>query len=209
MTPLQRREDEVFTRIGCAVLKVGYKPELLSVAILLPATEDELAVVVQAARGQELRRLFPRIQAILPQPSNGTAVYIATPSWSADQHAVCFSTLGIDGRVFAAHAPDYAARHELLWIARLDHTANVDIYVGTAEQPLLDEFPVHLFPAGLVSFVPRDSPVPSCVPSGNVCFLRLGGHMSHLFPLCKMQMRTVWSSLERLSALLSTRAYQV
>ncbi|CAE7029298.1 unnamed protein product, partial [Symbiodinium sp. CCMP2456] len=150
-------DGEIFARIGCAVLKVGYRPELLSVAICMPATEDELAVAVQAARGHDCRRRFPNMHPILPQPVCGTAVFIATPAWSTDLHAVCFSTACIDGRVFVIHAPDYVSRHELLWLARINNPEDVDIYVGTAEDPLIDEVPVHLFPAALVSFVPRAS----------------------------------------------------
>ncbi|CAE7190794.1 unnamed protein product, partial [Symbiodinium sp. CCMP2456] len=153
-------EDEVFLRLGCAVLKVGYRPECLSVAFRIPAAEDDLAFTIQASRSHSYRRLFSNIAPILPQPIPGTAIFIATPSWSSDLHAVCFSTASLDGRVFVTHAPDYVSRHELLWLAHLDGTLEVDIYVGTDNDPLVGEHPVHLFPAALVTFVARGSVPP-------------------------------------------------
>ena len=142
--------------IGCAVLKVGYVPELLTIGIALPATPEEAENITQAARCPIIRRKFPWIIPVSPQPGLGAACYIASPSWLPHPQDVCFDTTLIDGRLFAAQAPDYVARHELLQLAGVSSFTGLGVWVGPDQFLLETEEPIHTFPGMLISFRPRD-----------------------------------------------------
>ena len=142
--------------IGCAVLKVGYVPELLTIGIALPATPEEAEAITQAARCPHTRQKFPWITPVSPQPGLGAACYIASPSWLPYSQDVCFDTTLIDGRLFAAQAPDYVTRHELLQLAGISAFPGLRVWVGQDQFPLENEEPTHTFPGMLISFRPED-----------------------------------------------------
>ena len=143
--------------IGCAVLKVGYVPELLTIGIALPATPEEAETITQAARCPRIRQRFPWIIPVSPQPGIGAACYVASPSWLPHSQDVCFDTTHIDGRLFAAQAPDYVARHELLQLAGVSSFPGLGVWVGPDQFLLETEEPIHTFPGMLISFRPRDT----------------------------------------------------
>ncbi|CAE7252408.1 unnamed protein product [Symbiodinium microadriaticum] len=142
--------------IGCAVLKVGYVPELLTIGIALPATPEEAEAIAQAARCPRIRQKFPWITPVSPQPGIGAACYVASPSWLPNSQDICFDTTHIDGRLFVAQAPDYVARHELLQLAGVSSFPGLGVWVGPDYFLLDNEEPIHTFTGMLISFRPRD-----------------------------------------------------
>ena len=153
-SPAQARNDEQLRLIGCAVLKVGYVPELLTIRIALPATPEEAESIVKAARCPRLQQKFPWILPILPQPGLGAACYVASPSWLPELQPVCLDTMDIDGRLFAARVPDYISRHELLQFAGLGSSPGLGVWIGPDQALLANEEPVHTFPGMLISIRP-------------------------------------------------------
>ncbi|CAE7897283.1 CFDP2 [Symbiodinium sp. KB8] len=160
--------------ICCIVLKFGYSPEEVVVAVQLPLTIDEFIQEVQQARRPECRILFPHLLPVAPQPVRGNAVLVAGPQWIAGLQGACLDTTQIDGRLFAGHVPDYVSRHELLQYADIPHNADVDVYVGSDTGALPDETPIHVFPGVGIVFQPRGSPHPHDAQLG-VLLLRDGG----------------------------------
>ena len=157
--------EEQLHYIGCAVLKVGYVPELLTIGIALPATPDEAEAITQAARCPSLRQRFPWLVPVSPQPGIGAACYLASPSWLPDSHDVCFDTVHIDGRLFAAQVPDYVARHELLQLAGVSSFPGLGVWFGPDLILLENEEPIHTFPG--------DVNLLSAGTQGACCFLYL------------------------------------
>ena len=138
------RADEQLHLIGCAVLKIGYVPELLTVRIALPATPDEAENAVKAARCPSLQRRFPWLLPILPQPGLGAACFVASPSWLPALQPVCLDTIEIDGRLFAARVPDYVSRHELLQLAGVSPFPGLGVWIGPDQARLDNEEPILL-----------------------------------------------------------------
>ena len=156
-------DDEItpaLTWICCLILKSGYSPEEVVVAVQIPLTIDEFIQQVQQARRPEVRGLFPDLLYVTPQPVPGNVVIIAGPEWMPGLQSACIDTTLWDGRLFASHVPDYVSRHELLQYADISHSAEVNVYVGSDIGALPDETPVHVFPGMRIAFRPRTSPHP-------------------------------------------------
>ena len=162
--PEQRigRVPETEMWINCAVLKDGYVPERISIHLTVPATPQEAQAALQAARQPHIRTLFPSVIDVHPQPHCGTAVYVAAPAWCPGFQGACVDASQLDDRIYAALLPDYIARHELLALVSYPNRDDLQIWVGIAPHPLLDEQPVHLYPGVLITILPSfaDAPIP-------------------------------------------------
>ncbi|CAE7941430.1 unnamed protein product [Symbiodinium necroappetens] len=174
--PSLQEEDDTVLHICCIILKVGHTPEEICVALAIPATQEEAETAVLAARDPAIRRIYPSLVPVTPQPLTGNAVFLAGPAWIGILDGCCFDTTAVDGRLFAIRAPDYISRHELVSLAHFQDACEVEGLVGTDQEPLLDEVPIHLFPGMLVTFL----------PAGEQCTVRytLGQ---------QLQTRLVWS----------------
>ena len=172
---IQEDDDDVLY-VCSIILKVGHTPEEVCVALPIPAPQAEAEDAVQAARNPTTRRVYPSLLPVLPQPITGNAVFLAGPAWIGTLDGCCFDTTAVDGRLFAVRAPDYLSRHELLSLAHFQQSCDVQVLVGTDQEPLTNENPIHLFPGMLVTFL----------PSGSTSFVRytLGQ---------QLQTRLVWS----------------
>ncbi|CAE7719234.1 unnamed protein product, partial [Symbiodinium sp. CCMP2456] len=159
--------------IHYAVLKEGFRAENATVAIQVPCTEEELVVALQAARCPSIRNVFPSLLSILPQPRPGTAVFLAAPNWDRTCHGVCLDTSLLDRRLFTASIPDYVCRHELVQIAGLPHSLDMDIWLVHDEMLLTTEEPVHVFPGALICFLPAAYPPPSLPVLGQMLLRRV------------------------------------
>ena len=148
--------------IHCVILKDGFQPERLTVQLAVPATPEEAASAVQAAREPTVRQLYPHIHDVVPQPSHGTAVYIATPEWCPMLQCACLDMTGLDGRIYAAILPDYIARRELLSLVPSTQAREVDVFIGQEGQPVQNDEHIHLFPGVLITYLPAlaDPPIP-------------------------------------------------
>ncbi|OLQ14716.1 hypothetical protein AK812_SmicGene1137 [Symbiodinium microadriaticum] len=149
-----QEEDEDLQYVCSIILKVGHTPEKVSVALVIPATQDEAETAVQAARDAITRRVYPHLMPVTPQPLTGNAVYLAGPAWIGILDGCCFDTTAVDGRLFAIRVPDYLSRHELISLAHFQQEWAVEVLVGTDQEPLTNENPIHLFPGMLVTFLP-------------------------------------------------------
>ncbi|CAE7372548.1 unnamed protein product [Symbiodinium sp. CCMP2456] len=140
--------------VSCVVLKLDYVPEKVTVAVHLPCTQPELEHALQDARDPALRRLFPTLTAVLPQPRSGFAVFIAQPPWNTPGIAVCFELAGVDNRLFATFVPEYVTCGEIQKLAELSPDSGVQIWAGPQLVRLLDGEPAHVFPGLLLCFTP-------------------------------------------------------
>ncbi|CAE7374025.1 unnamed protein product, partial [Symbiodinium sp. CCMP2456] len=136
--------------VHCAALKEGFRTENATVAIQVPCTEEELVVALHSARCPTIRNVFPSLLSILPQPRPGTAVFLAAPNWNRTSHGVCIDTSLLDRRLFTTSIPDYVCRHELVQIAGLPHSLDVDIWLVHDELLLTTEEPAHVFPGQML-----------------------------------------------------------
>ena len=131
--------------ICCIILKYGYSPEEVVVAAHLPLTLEEFTHLVQDARRDEIKHIYPHLLPVGPQPIPGNAVFVAGPAWAAGLLGACIDTTFLDGRLFTCHVPDYISRHELLQFADLSPNANVEVYIGSDVGAIVDETPFHIF----------------------------------------------------------------
>ena len=148
--------------VSCAILKDGFQPERLTVQLSVPATPGEAVAAIQEAREPVVRQLYPHILDVLPQPSHGTAVYIAVPAWCPTLQCACLDMTGLDGRIYAAILPDYIARREPLALVPSTQAREIDVFIGLEGQPVRHDEQVHLFPGVLITFLPAlaDPPLP-------------------------------------------------
>ncbi|CAE7680575.1 unnamed protein product, partial [Symbiodinium sp. CCMP2456] len=161
-------QEDVVRWVSCVILKHDYTAENLTVAIGLPATEGEAIDAVQAARDPNMRELFPSLVPVLPQPYEGTAVFLAAPPWYTGYQRVCLDTTRFDRRLFTAFAPAYASRADLLFLANLHSVIEPDVWVGVDPTLLVGDLQVHMFPGILVWFMPSGIAPPSSTTLGRL-----------------------------------------
>ncbi|CAE7611352.1 unnamed protein product, partial [Symbiodinium sp. CCMP2456] len=138
--------------VSCVVLKLDYVPEKVTVAVHIPCTQPELEHALQDARDPLMRRLFPALTAVLPQPRSGFAVFVAQPSWNTLGNVDCFELEGVDHRLFAAFSPGYVTRSEICELADVPPIWGVQVWAGPDMVRLLDEELIHVFPGMLICF---------------------------------------------------------
>ncbi|CAE7155771.1 unnamed protein product, partial [Symbiodinium necroappetens] len=143
-------------RVSFAVLIPNYPPELGQVDLELPCTPDEAIEAIQAARSTASYIRFPFLTPASPQSVVGHAVVLAAPRWAPMIMTVLINTSGIDGRIFACHAPDYADCEVLIALADLPPQGDYHIFAGDDDQPLDDGAQAHLFPGIQISFTFAD-----------------------------------------------------
>ncbi|CAE7351216.1 unnamed protein product [Symbiodinium microadriaticum] len=173
---------QVLMWISFAVLKEGYQPERITVQLSVPATPEEAEAALQAARDPYMRQLFPHVTAVLPQPSYGTAVYLAAPIWYPNMQGTCLDLVDLDGRIYATTLPDYISRHELLALVSHPRPDTLRVLVGFDAQQLLDEEPVHLYPGGLVTFLSPQTEEPIPYTIGQLLLMRDAWSTSYSLP---------------------------
>ena len=152
--------DQVLQTVSCAILKHDYTPEFVDVNVLLPATPEEVAHLVQPHREPRTRELFPDLMSVAPQPIVSTALFLASPAWRSQHCGVCLDTSAIDRRIYVAFAPYYACKHDLLRLADLPSFVETAVYVGDDEDELADDAFAHLQPGVLIRFFSTGSFVP-------------------------------------------------
>ncbi|CAE7764424.1 unnamed protein product [Symbiodinium microadriaticum] len=146
-------EEAVTKQIPFFVLVPEYTPEQLAVTVTFPTTTADLLPLLQQARSLEQVERFPYVVAALPQTLHGTGVCVALPHWNSDAPIVCLDLVALDGRLFAALAPMYADRATLCDIADIPAAADVLVFVGISDVPLVGEAIAHIVPGLTVRFV--------------------------------------------------------
>ena len=133
----------------------GYIREFIEVDLPLPATVAEALGYVQQARDHESAALFPQLVPVRPQPCPGSGFVLANPAWDASRRVVCLNTCALDGRIFAAVAPAYVSRSQLLALACVPLNLGWDVLAGLEQLPIADEAWIHTSPGDLFTFVPH------------------------------------------------------
>ncbi|CAE7446249.1 unnamed protein product [Symbiodinium sp. CCMP2592] len=129
-------ENDSLCIVPCAILKLDYTPELLQVAIEVPATPDELLQELSRVRHPEDADQFPQLLTVLPQPSCGVVVCIAHQTWNAAPDLICIDTTSVDGRLFLQSAPTYATKGDLVRLAGLLTAIDYDVHYGVDQAPM-------------------------------------------------------------------------
>ena len=159
------QEDSVMP-IHFVVLKHDYVPERLVASLRLPATPSEAITLLRHSRDPTARHLFPALLPITPQPKPSVACFIAAPAWNPGWHSICIDTSSIDGRIFAAFAPEYVTRRDILLLAEIPMGIEPVVWVGYSETILEGTAQVHLFPGALVCVLPSEVSTPHLEPLG-------------------------------------------
>ena len=172
--PLQQqaRFPETTMWIHCAILKEGYTPECISIQLTIPATPAEALEALQAAREPTIQQLFPHVVDVHPQPSCGTAVYVAAAVWCPDSQGACIDISQLDERIYTAHLPDYITRRELLALVAHPQREELQVWIGVAPHALDDDFPVHLYPGVLITILPQNADMPIPYTTGQLLMMR-------------------------------------
>ncbi|CAE7836599.1 rbcL [Symbiodinium sp. CCMP2592] len=136
------------TTVPCAILRVEYVPEHLTVAVPVPTTQEEVIEAIQAVRRRDSSLAFPTLLSVLPQPALGIAVLAALPPWASGSDVVCFDTTTIDGRLFLAQMPQYCSKIGLIRSAGLLPGLDYEVLFGVDQIPVGEDL-VHLFPGAL------------------------------------------------------------
>ncbi|OLP86374.1 hypothetical protein AK812_SmicGene32531, partial [Symbiodinium microadriaticum] len=141
----ERAEDEAQTlgseeaaEFTMCLLTPGYVMEEVVITLVPPAEVPEALQLTQDARDQVRRRLFPSLNVVDPQPSQGYGVLIALPGWATPETVICFSLLDVDERLFAASVPAVASRERLLAVAELSPPDLYDVYLEGSPTPMQD-----------------------------------------------------------------------
>ena len=155
-------------RVGFRILTPGYATEQVNISVNVPTTVDVVLSMVQRARSPVHARNFPRLVAANPQPLVGEGVFLACPVWSTDiaaaRRTVCVDCSGIDGRVFAALAPAYVERADILELANLPRNLEFDVYAGPYADRLGADSQCHLADGDTFFILPEDDAPPTSVP---------------------------------------------
>ena len=157
--PSPERGEETMQHEGLEVFNVGvlvpgFVLEQVVVQLIAPTSVEECLAAVDYERDQIQRRLFPALTPVSPMPSRDYGLVIALPGWAADV-CVCLDLTAIDGRLFADIGPVAATRQQLLSLADLLPTAQVDVYIGTDAVPMPDNEAVALVHGTCIFYVPR------------------------------------------------------
>ena len=132
-------------------------PETLVVPLHTDMGFEAVVAAVQAARGEESRRRFPRIVPVRPQPVPYCAMFVAIASWSNAVH-VLFDGSRHTGAIFCAQVPPVLDRGSLIAIADVPPTPDLEVYVGDHPQPLLPGETIQVSLGTCVNFVPANLP---------------------------------------------------
>ena len=146
------------------VLCEDYRPEVIPLTFWQPVDYFLVIREVQALRLPDVRRHFPRLLAIEPQPCTQFAVLLGFPGLPGPFCDIVFDCRAVGGYVFAGHVDAQAYRSELLSIAGYAHRFDVDVWVPSVRGPLPDHHRAGLFTGSLVSLAPRGIAPPRLAP---------------------------------------------
>ena len=161
---------EFFTpaQVSCTVLTYGYTADHFTVDLQLPATPEELLAAVQTQRQPLLRRHFPSLLPVLPQPFDGLAVFVAAPHWNPMGHGVCFDCTRIDHRFYCTFVPEYVNLEAILHCADLLPGLDLTVWVGPDLVRLEPDVDFHTFPGMLFCFAYSAEEPPVAVTLGQM-----------------------------------------
>ncbi|CAE7176445.1 unnamed protein product, partial [Symbiodinium necroappetens] len=146
------------------VLCEDYRPEVIPLNFWLPVAQFQVMREVQAMRLPDVRRYFPRLLDVKPQPCASFAVLLGITGIPGPFCDVVFDCRAVGGFVFAGHADAEASRAELLAIAGFAHRLDADVWVPSSRGPLQERQPAHLDFGVLVSIAPRGILPPRFAP---------------------------------------------
>ncbi|CAE7883540.1 hypothetical protein AK812_SmicGene281 [Symbiodinium microadriaticum] len=138
------------------VARVGYTPELVSLALPIPcdvATAlDRLSeLVAQQGHWTDLQ-----LQSVSPQPDFSFAVVLAVPRWPIGAPVVIIDGRSVDNRLFALDVAPVTQRRSLLVAAGYDPDSAVLVYLRDSPWPLREVDVVRAFTGDLIVVQPAD-----------------------------------------------------
>ena len=157
--------SEELTLLHFVLLSPGRTAKHIAFQHILPATLAEILAQLQAERRPDDRSHFSCVIPASPQPSPGSGVLLALPSWwRTDMTAPCFLCLdvtAIDGRIFTAASPCYVSRRHLLHLADLPLESDIAVHMKDDFWPLPDEAQYHAITGDTFLFLPRGAVAPT------------------------------------------------
>ncbi|CAE7260031.1 unnamed protein product, partial [Symbiodinium sp. KB8] len=154
--------DAAVTRIQALIFVPDFVPEIVDVAIHLPAAIDSLRSKIQAARSPEQSFSFPMLYQVSPQPLREFAIFVAGPEWQSYTVIVLFDCRRYNHCVFAQAVPGHLSRESLLHAAGVPPDEAVHVYVHGLIQPLAIDQRITLLHGMTISITPRDEGGPAC-----------------------------------------------
>ena len=137
------------------VLCEDYRPEVIPLTFWQPVDYFLVIREVQTLRLPDVRRHFPRLFAIEPQPCAQFAVLLGYTGLPGPFCDIVFDCRAVGGYVFAGHADSEVYRSELLAIAGYALRFDIDVWVPSVRGPLPDHQRAGLYTGSLVSLAPR------------------------------------------------------
>ena len=132
--------DAAFPQIGVPVplllFTPDYRPEEVTVDLVLPTTTLLAIESVQASRARHGRQRFPALHVVEPQPLPTTAVLLALPDWCRSVHVLvdCSRFLG---QIFCLFVSPRMTLESILTAVGIEHHAPVAVYVHNEPAPML------------------------------------------------------------------------
>ena len=158
--------EDAVVHLHFVVLKHDYIPEQYIAPLQLPATQPEAVALLSGLRDPTAGHLFPVLTPVIPQPRPATACFLASPAWNPGWHTICIDASRVDNRIFAAFAPEYVTRRDILLLAEIPTGIDPIVWFGQSASAIGDDTSTHLFPGALVCVLPADATVPHFLSLG-------------------------------------------
>ena len=146
-------DDEVGRALPVTVLLFTPEmtPEEVHLTVPVPCTvEDVMRMLVDECDDQRYS-LFPHHVPVEPQPSQWWVAFLALPAWAAEEPVILVNLTAIDGRCFAAAAPNPVSRAQILRLADLPEDGDFDVFPFLAFEPMQADERVPLVAGGTVA----------------------------------------------------------
>ena len=121
-----------------------YTPEQCRIHISPPHSVEQLLSCTEQHRHAADARIFPDLQVVHPQPSDGFVALLATPAWPYQGTPILIQIIGPAARIFSVFAPAVLSRADVLILAHCADEAQCHVYLGYTPWPIPEDgaFPV-------------------------------------------------------------------
>ncbi|OLQ15285.1 hypothetical protein AK812_SmicGene539 [Symbiodinium microadriaticum] len=117
-------------------LSPGYSPDLSLVPLAMPASVEDACDHLLDVRDEALKRRFPIVVPVVPQPFAACALFVALPAWDPRLILAAFHLPARPERVFSHAVASRVSREALLVTAGFGSGSQVDVFVAGNQLPL-------------------------------------------------------------------------
>ena len=133
-------------------------PEDIQAKVEVPCAVDTIVAALSYVRQQSLRKLFPCLTPVVPQPCSSFVTLIATPEWLVARPTVLLDCSRVNQTFFACLLFHRCSRESLLLAAGFRHDSAIGVFVHGLVQPGQI---IELFTGMLISYAPPVAGAPA------------------------------------------------